>query len=153
MSQDNSDQKVKWKRETSAGGIVYKKQDSQIFVLLINPKSRNYGPAEDYWTFPKGKQDKGNEDLKEVAVREVREEGGVKAAIEQELGYIKYFRNWEGDSAIKFVHFFLMKYIEGSPNDHDQEVADSKWFPIAEVEANLKFDTDKEMFAKAQKFL
>jgi len=153
MEETQAQSTIKWKRETSAGGIVYKKDNNAIFVLLINPKSRNFGPPEDYWTFPKGKQDKDGEDLKQVVVREVREEGGVNAEIEQELGYVKYFRNWEGDKAIKFVHHFLMKYIDGNPADHDEEVADCAWVPLNEVEAKLKFSTDKEVFEKAKKFL
>src|ERR1041385_4443779 len=98
-----SEEKDKWKREISAGGVVYKKESGKIFVLLVNPRSRDWGPPEDYWTFPKGKQDKDGEDLQQVALREVREEGGVNAEIEAELGYVKYFRNWHGDRAIKFV--------------------------------------------------
>jgi len=139
----------KWKKEVSAGGIVYKKEKGEIFVLMINPKSRDFGPPEDYWTWPKGKQDKPNEDLKEVAIREVREEGGVNAQIEAELGYVKYFRNWAGDQAIKFVTYFLMKYIDGDPKDHDEEIADAGWFKLEEAESKLKFDTDKEIFVKA----
>jgi 8-oxo-dGTP pyrophosphatase MutT (NUDIX family) len=139
----------KWKREISAGGVVYKKSDGQTFVLLINPRSRDYGPPEDYWTFPKGKQDIEKEDLKQVAVREVREEGGVNAQIEQELGYVKYFRNWKGDEAIKFVHYFLMKHLDGSPDDHDEEVAQAKWVELDKVEPCLKWPTDKEVFERA----
>jgi 8-oxo-dGTP pyrophosphatase MutT (NUDIX family) len=153
MEENEVVKKTKWKREISAGGIVYKKQDGQIFVLMINPKSRDFGPPEDYWTFPKGKQDKPNEDLPQVAVREVREEGGVDAEIEHELGYQKYFRNWKGDEAIKFVHYFLMKYLSGDPSHHDHEVADCGWFRLEEVESKLKFDTDKNVFEKAKKFL
>ncbi len=143
----------KWKKEISAGGVVYKKQDSQTFILLINPKSRDFGPPEDYWTFPKGKQDIAGENLQEVALREVQEEGGVRAQIEAELGYVKYFRNWAGDEAIKFVHYFLMKYLDGNPEDHDEEIAAASWFEINEVEGKLKFDTDKEIFEKAKKIL
>ncbi len=141
-----------WKREISAGGVVYKKDNGSIFILLINPKSRDFGPPEDYWTFPKGKQDDG-EDLKSTALREVKEEGGVDGMIEQELGYQKYFRNWEGDKAIKFVHYFLMKYISGDPKDHDEEIANAGWFAIEEADNNLKFDTDKEIFKRAKNFL
>jgi len=143
----------KWKKEISAGGVVYKKENNKIFVLLINPRSRDFGPPEDYWTFPKGKQDKEGEDLKAVALREVREEGGVNAQIEAELGYVKYFRNWHGDQAFKLVHHFLMKYLDGNTEDHDQEVATAAWFPLEEAEAKLKFDTDKEIFTKAKKIL
>jgi 8-oxo-dGTP diphosphatase len=150
---EESTEKTKWKREISAGGIVYKKDNDAIFILMINPKSRDFGPPEDYWTFPKGKQDKSNEDLKQVAVREVREEGGVNAEIEQELGYEKYFRNWKGDEAIKFVTYFLMKYIDGDPADHDQEVAEAKWFLLAEADGMLKYKTDKNVFEKARKII
>lgn len=142
----------KWKKEVSAGGAVYKKENGKIYILLINPKSRDFGPPEDYWTFPKGKQDDG-EDLKVTAVREVQEEGGVKAEIEHELGYKKYFRNWAGDQAIKFVHYFLMKYISGSPKDHDEEIADADWFEMSEVDDKLKFDTDKDTWKKAKELL
>lgn len=147
------EEKTKWKREISAGGIVYKKENDSIFVLMINPKSRDFGPPEDYWTWPKGKQDKQGEDLKQVALREVREEGGVNAEIEQELGYVKYFRNWAGDEAIKFAHYFLMRYLDGDPANHDEEIAEAGWFGIDEAESKLKFATDKEIFAKAKKFL
>lgn len=148
-----TEEKTKWKKEISAGGVVYKKENNSVFVLLINPKSRNSGPPEDYWTFPKGKQDIEGENLQQVAVREVREEGGVNAEIEQELGYVKYFRNWKGDEAFKLVHYFLMKYLDGDPKDHDDEVADAGWFQLAQAEAKLKFDTDREVFEKAKKFL
>ena len=148
-----SEEKAKWKKEVSAGGVVYKKEDGAVFILLINPKSRDFGPPEKYWTFPKGKQDIPGEDLKNVAVREVREEGGINAEIESELGYVKYFRNWKGDEAIKFVHYYLMKYIDGDLKDHDEEVANVDWFDIDEVESKLEFNTDKEIFGKAKELL
>jgi len=148
-----TEEKKKWKKEVSAGGVVYKKEGKNVLILLINPFSRNFGPPEDYWTWPKGKQDKDGEDLQQVALREVREEGGVNAVIEDELGYQKYFRNWKGDEAIKFVHYFLMRYQDGDPKDHDQEVAEAKWVAIDEVEKLLKFETDKDVFEKARKLL
>ena len=143
----------KWKKEISAGGVVYKKEDSQVFILLINPKSRDFGPPEDYWTFPKGKQDIEGENLEQVAVREVREEGGVNAEVEAELGYVKYFRNWKGDEAIKFVHYYLMRYIDGDPKDHDQEIAEAEWFEVNEALSKLKFKTDIEIYEKVTKLL
>ncbi len=148
-----TEEKKKWKKEISAGGVVYKKEDGQIFILMINPKSRDFGPPEDYWTWPKGKQDKEGENLEQVAIREVKEEGGVTAEIQNELGYVKYFRNWAGDEAIKFVHYFLMKYLDGNPDDHDEEVAHAEWVRFEEAESRLKFDTDKEIFAKVKALL
>lgn len=141
--------KTEWKKEISAGGVVYKIEGDKTFVLLIKPKRPNFGPPEGYWAFPKGRLD-ANEDKQQAAIREVREEAGVNAEIELELGMVKYFRKSKhyGD-ALKFVHYFLMKYIDGDPNDHDEETAEAKWFLLDEVMSNLKFPSDKETFEKA----
>ncbi len=147
-----SAEKSIWKKEEAAGGVVYKKQDGSVFILLINPKGPNFGPATDYWTFPKGLLD--GEEKSIAAVREVREEGGVNAEVETLLGNIKYFRkSVHYGNAIKFVTFYLMKYVDGDPKDHDNEVAEAKWFEISEVEAYLKFPHDKEIFNKAKEKL
>jgi 8-oxo-dGTP diphosphatase len=140
---------IKWKKETSAGGVVYKRESNSVFILLIEPKGPNFGPPVGFWTFPKGLIDEG-EDVKVAAIREVREEGGVNAEIEQELGYIKYFRRSEAfGNAIKFVHFYLMQYIDGNPEEHDAEIASADWFAVEEVESKLKFSHDKDIFKKA----
>ena len=145
-----SEEKTKWKREISAGGVVYKKENDAVFVLLIMPKGPNYGSPTGYWTFPKGLLDHDGEGKETVAVREVREEGGVDAQIKQELGMAKYCRKSEHfGNAIKFVHFYLMEYVSGDPVDHDEEVAEAAWFPIEEVSGKLKFPHDKEIFEKA----
>ncbi len=41
------------KRQFSAGGVVYKKENDQTFWLLIQPK------GTDYWQFPKGLIEEG----------------------------------------------------------------------------------------------
>jgi 8-oxo-dGTP pyrophosphatase MutT (NUDIX family) len=150
MAQEEA--KSKWKKEVSAGGIVYKTEAGKVSVLLIMPKEPNYGPPAGYWTFPKGLLDHDGEDKEKTAVREVREEGGVTAKPVQELGYIKYFRGAGSGfpAAIKFVHYFLMEYLDGNPEDHDEEVAEAKWVELSEVEGMLRFPHDKEIFEKAQ---
>jgi 8-oxo-dGTP diphosphatase len=145
-----TEEKKVWKREFSAGGIVYKKQDGQIFVLLIQPLSRNFGPAEGHWSFPKGKVDTG-ESEDQSAVREVREEAGVSAKIVTDLKSVKFFRNY--DQTLKFVHYYLMEYVSGDPADHDKEVAQAAWFDLDEAESKLKYPHDKEIFGKAKDFL
>jgi 8-oxo-dGTP diphosphatase len=146
-----AEEKPKWKKETSAGGVVYKEQDGQLFVLLIQPKGSNYGPPAGYWTFPKGLVDHKGEDFKVAALREVKEEGGVEAEIEKELGYIKYFRGASSgySPAIKFVHYFLMKYVSGDITDHDEEIAEVGWYPKDQVIEKLRFKHDKEIYERA----
>ncbi|HYE22460.1 MAG TPA: NUDIX domain-containing protein [Verrucomicrobiae bacterium] len=147
-------EKLKWKKEFGAGGIVFKKQNGRFFVLMIKPKGPNYGPPVGYWTWPKGLLDKEGEDKPTVAIREVREEGGVNAEIVTDLGEIKFFRKSEAfGNAIKFVHYYLMRYIDGDTNDHDEEVAEASWVPLEEAKAKLKFPHDKELFTKAEGML
>lgn len=152
MAEDQAEQNTKWKKEVSAGGIVINTQDGQDLVLLIMPKGPNYGPPTGYWTFPKGLLDHEGEDKAKTAIREVREEGGVNAEVLSELGYVKYFRGAASGfhPAIKFVHYFLMQYKDGNPEDHDNEVAEAKWVPVADVPEMLRFKHDKEIFEKAK---
>jgi 8-oxo-dGTP pyrophosphatase MutT (NUDIX family) len=144
-------EKKKWKVEKGAGGVVYKKDGSQAFLLMINPKGRNYGPPVDYWSWPKGRFDKEGEDSKQVAIREVREEGGVDAVIKESLGYVKYFSGFS--QSIRFIDYFLMEYVSGDPADHDNEIANAEWVLLDEAEGRLKFKHDKEIFERAKKFL
>ena len=147
--------KKQFKRELAAGGVVFKKEDRRVFVLLINPKGPNYGPATGKWTFPKGLlEDKADKSKEEVALSEVREEGGVDAVIRAPLGYIKFFRtSKEYGNALKFVDYWLMEYQSGHPDDHDEEVAEAKWFALEDAEATLAWPHDREVLTRAKKFL
>ena len=83
------------KLEFSAGGVVIKKENGEILVLVAQ-HSQHHG-----WVFPKGligDQIKG-EKKEETAVREVKEETGYDAEIIQELGYVEEH---------KFKNNFLM---------------------------------------------
>jgi len=140
----------KWKREISAGGIVYKKQDSQTFVLLIKPSGQTEN-KDKVWTFPKGHLD--NDKPEEAAIREVKEEGGVEGKIVEKLGSIKYPFVWAGENIFKIVTFYLMEYVSGDPADHDFEVEEAKWFLLEEAKDSLTYKTDKEVFEKAKKTL
>lgn len=144
------EEKKKWKREISAGGIVYKKESGLIFVLLIKTSGRTKEKKQ-VWTFPKGQLDKDQPE--EAAKREVKEEAGVEAKIVEKLGSIKYPFVWEGENIFKIVTFFLMEYVSGDPKDHDFEVAEAKWFVLDEAEKMLSYKTDKEVFTKAKAIL
>jgi predicted NUDIX family NTP pyrophosphohydrolase len=145
----------KWKRELSAGGIVYKKQDSQIFILLIEPRGPKFGPGMGFYSYPKGRigDEDPNDTPETAALREVKEEGGVVASIVSKLGSVKYTFQWEDQNIFKIVTYYLMRYESGDPQDHDNEVAESSWFPIEEVESKLKYKHDKEIFQKAKSSL
>jgi len=138
--------------ETSAGGIVYKilpttdnRQPTTLW--LITQHSQNKG-----WGFPKGLVgDKvRNESMDIAALREVEEEGGVRAKMISKLKEpVSYMYTFQKTLIKKTVHYFLMEYISGDPKNHDWEMMDAKFVTAEEVEKTLTYKSDKEAFAAA----
>ena len=134
-------------RQVSAGGVAYRDAAGHIEVAIVRvgPKNR--------WQLPKGIVDEGETPPK-TAVREVREEAGVEATIVAPLDVIEYW--YVGDDADhrrvrfhKFVHFFLMAYVSGDVKDHDYEVDEARWVPIAEAEEMLAFESERKSLREA----
>jgi 8-oxo-dGTP diphosphatase len=136
----------KFERAFSAGGVVFKKKDSQIGFLLINPKDT------DRWQFPKGLIDKG-ENSQEAAIREVAEEGGVEARIIEKLDDIKLFYFWEGKRIFKIVTYYLMEYLRDTGNGHDEEIEKVKFLSYEDALKKLTFKNDKDLLKKAKEKL
>lgn len=137
--------KLKYKKETSSGGIVFRKTSDGV-EWLVTQHSLHKG-----WGFPKGfiGDVDTSEDKETAALREVQEEGGVKTKIvNNEPVEVKYKYQYEGTLVDKNVFYFLMEYVSGDPNDHDWEVSEAKFIPEKEVWDILTFPTDKEAFKK-----
>lgn len=135
------------KDEISAGGIVFKKKNDQTYWLIVQ-HSQHKG-----WVFPKGLVgDKEDESMEEAALRETKEEGGVKtrvvAKLEKPVGYSYRFK---GTLIRKTVHYYLMEHLSGNPKDHDWEVSEAKFFPTDKVKKVLTYDSDRQAFAQALK--
>jgi len=136
---------MKLKIETSAGGIVYKKIDNNTYWLIV--KHSQYKK----WTFPKGLiGDKTeNEDAKVAALREVEEEGGIKAKIiNNDPVIVQYNYRYKEFFIKKTVYYYLMEYISGDAKNHDFEVSEAKFVDEKEVETILGFKSDNEAFIK-----
>jgi 8-oxo-dGTP pyrophosphatase MutT (NUDIX family) len=144
--------------QTSAGGIVYKKIKNEKlkmrnFLWLICQHSQHKG-----WVFPKGLV--GDKDTKEsmekAAIREVEEEGGVKAKIITNLPIspikTNYQYKWEGNLIKKTVYYFLMEYVSGDTKNHDWEMAEAKFMTTEEVKKTLTYQSDKQAFEKILTF-
>ena len=127
--------------QTSAGGIVLKNN-----LWLICQHSEHKG-----WVFPKGlvgDNDK-NESMEKAALREVEEEGGIKAKIiNDQLIKVQYSYQWNNVLVKKTVDYFLMEYVSGDPKNHDWEIIEAKFVPENEVKKTLTYPSDKEAFAK-----
>jgi len=133
-------------QQVSAGGIVFKGN-----LWLICQHSQHKG-----WVFPKGfvgDINKG-ESNETAALREVEEEGGIKAEIVKSDPIISHYEyQFEGVLYKKTVYYFLMKYLSGDPKDHDWEMMDAKFVSEAEVKKTLTYTSDIEAFAKVLKGL
>jgi len=107
----------------AAGGIVERQGIDNHEVLLVYREL--YGPQ---WSFPKGKQEAG-EQLENTALREVEEETGYKVAINGFGGISHYFH---GQSP-KIVVYWKMKVTGAGEFTADKEVVDYSWFNMAEA--------------------
>jgi 8-oxo-dGTP pyrophosphatase MutT (NUDIX family) len=138
--------------ERSAGGIAYKKENNKVLWLVVKTLSRGKKMKEVY-KFPKGHL-KDKEFLKQAALREVEEEGKIKAEIVSKLGSNNYII-WDRETQkkiIKKVTFFLMKYLEQSRlKYYDTEmVIGQEWLTYEEALEKLAYDSEKVLLQKAR---
>ena len=135
------------KFEFSAGGIIYKKEGSTLYIL-VSQHSQHLG-----WVFPKGligdKDEFKGEKKEETAVREVKEETGADAVIEKQITPVIYWYVMDGEKRKKTVYYFIMKYIGGDITQHDHEMADVKWVEKDKVLETLTYKSDKQAYREA----
>lgn len=138
--------------ERSAGGLVFRRHQKQLLWLLIKTASKNKF-SHPIYKFPKGHLLK-NEFLKSAALREVEEEGRIKAKIISKIGSNNYviFDKLQHHKIIKRVTFFLMEYQSDSPLRHfDKEaVLDRVWLSYDEACNRLAYDSEKILLKKAK---
>ena len=131
------------KREFSAGGVVVRGDE----VVVIVPVKRS-ASGERVLGLPKGHPEPG-ETPEQGAVREVREEAGVWGDLVEELGDVEYVYERRGKQVTKRVRFFLFDYRGGDPADHDHEVEEARWMPLAKAAKRLTFDGERAMVERA----
>ena len=119
----------------AAGGLVIRRgADDGIRVVVV------HRPRYDDWSFPKGKQRRG-ETLQAAALREVREETGFFCVTEHQLGVTDYLDRRDRP---KLVRYWAMRILRGDfvPND---EVDAMAWLRPAEATVRLSNDHDREL--------
>jgi 8-oxo-dGTP pyrophosphatase MutT (NUDIX family) len=137
------------KREVSAGGVVYRRDGDEVEVALASRRTRRGQLA---WGLAKGGIEE-NESTEDAAIREVREETGLKAEIEASLGETRYFYVWEDVRIRKTVHFFLMRHTGGDFDDRDDEMEEIRWFPLERALKRAAYRGEREVLGRAAELL
>ncbi len=132
--------------EVSAGGVVFRREGGNIEIALAARRTRK---GDLVWGLPKGGIDE-EESHEAAALREVREETGLDAEIEGDLGEIRYFYVWEGVRVRKAVHFYLMRATGGDITAHDDEMEDVRWFPLAGSMRRAAYKGEREILGRAK---
>ena len=136
-------------REVSAGGVVYRRDGTDIEVVLASRRTRRGDLA---WGLAKGGIEPG-ESHEVAAIREVLEETGYTAEIEASLGDTRYFYVWEDARIRKTVHFFLMRLTGGDPDDRDDEMEEIRWFPLERAVKRAAYRGERDVLERAAELL
>ena len=127
---------------TSCGGVVIHR--GKILALYKSYKNRYEG-----WVLPKGTVEAG-ETHEETALREVREESGVRATIIKYIGKSQYNFTVPEDMVSKEVHWYLMAADNYHSRPQREEFfVDSGYYKYHEIYHLLRFSNEKQIVEKA----
>ena len=122
----------------AGGGVVHRRDNGKSEFLLV------HRPRYDDWTLPKGKLAR-REGYLEAALREVREETGVRANRPVDVGSIGY-ATAQGNR--KVVRWWLMETVteKFKPNAEVDEVA---WLTTGKARKRLDYEADRNVLERA----
>jgi 8-oxo-dGTP pyrophosphatase MutT (NUDIX family) len=126
--------------------VVYRRRDDDKVEILLAARRTRRGDIA--WGLAKGGIEDG-ETIQDAAVREVREETGIDAVIEEPLGETRYFYVWEEVRIRKTVHFFLMRATGGDVQDRDDEMEEVRWFPLSRGLKRAAYRGEREVLHRA----
>jgi ADP-ribose pyrophosphatase YjhB (NUDIX family) len=122
-------------RETTSGGIVFRRnQEGKIEILLIQD-------AKNRWTIPKGHVEP-NEEPKQTAEREIREETGLQEMkVHNWLGKVNFRYRRTQTLVLMTMHIYLVQG-QGDTNNLNPEdwLSDIKWFPANQAIDKIAYD-------------
>lgn len=104
------------------------------------------------WSLPKGHLE-ANETVEHAATREVLEETGIAAVIISKLSDIRYWFYANKIKHSKVVHFFLMRYVSGTPTPQAGEVDEVLWAPLEQLPVMMTHVNERRLIEIGQKII
>ena len=138
--------------EKSSGAIIYRKEENNIYYLLLRYKSLAK-KGVDYWGFAKGHIEAG-ESEKQTTTREIEEETGIKDLFfKQGFRYvIRYTFRKLGKTVSKTVSFYVAETKTKEVNVSFEHIG-YQWIKFNQALKELHFENDKKMLKQANKFI
>ncbi len=135
--------KSRAQRETSAGGVVFRREAGAARFLLIRDSYRN-------WGFPKGHLERG-EPSAEAARREVTEETGLEdLVLHGPIKVIDWYFRFRGKTIHKYCHFFLFESKRGEAVPQvDEGITECAWHPLEDALRTISYDNARDVLRRA----
>lgn len=133
-------------RETTAGGIVFRKDEKGGVEILLTQD------AKDRWTIAKGHIEPG-ETPRQTAEREIQEETGLKEMkVLNHLGKTQFRYRRQNSLVLMTMHIFLVKAL-GDTNKLQKEdwMNDIGWFPFNEALDKVEYEGIEKLMLLASK--
>lgn len=119
-----------------AGGLVYRERTGVLEFLLVTARR---DPS--HWVLPKGHIEPG-EAPDDAAVREIAEESGVGAVVEELLADVELAL----PQGLQRIRYFLLRFRNEGPHVEGRTVA---WLPAAGARERLTFADTRELVVTA----
>jgi 8-oxo-dGTP pyrophosphatase MutT (NUDIX family) len=134
-------------RETSAGGVVYRLEKEEPLFLLIRDSYAN-------WGFPKGHLEPG-ERAEEAALREVREETGVRdLELRGAIDTIEWYFRFRGRLIRKACHFFLMETTDSHTAPQRAEgITACQWLGFDAANEAISYVNARQVLLRASEMI
>ena len=134
-------------QETSAGGVVYRKDDAVPLFLLIRDSYQN-------WGFPKGHVEAG-ERAEDAALREVREETGIdELSIRGIIDTIDWYFRFRGRLIHKVCHFYLMETSQAqTAPQHAEGITACQWVEYDTARTAISYANARQLLLRAQEMV